>query len=191
MDIWCDAIASSHSSWTGLLAPTFSQYFLEDVSEVFCEHKVPIVFSPGAALARVSTIVCPSSCPIYDMDLWCDSIESYTSSWTGLLEPSFSHYFLEDLLKVFCEHKALIIFSPGDAIDGVSTIFCPSSWTICDIDFWCDAIASSTSSWNGVLAPYFLHSFLEYVSDVFCEIKASIFFSMGAAIYGMFTIVIG
>ena len=57
MDLWCDAIASSTSYWTGVSAPFFSHYFLEDVSEVFYEREVPIVFSPGTAVDRVSTIV--------------------------------------------------------------------------------------------------------------------------------------
>ena len=100
----------------------FSHYFLEDVSEVFCEQEAPIVFSPGDAVDRVSTIACPYYWSIYDMDLWCDTIASYPSSWNGLLMPSFSQYFLEGVSEVLCEHKAPIVFSPGAAVDGVSTI---------------------------------------------------------------------
>ena len=59
------------------------------------------------------------------MDFWCDTIASYTSSWTGLLAPSFLHSFLKDVLELFCEHEPPIIFSPGVAVDGVSTIFAP------------------------------------------------------------------
>ena len=146
MDFCCDAIASSPSSWTGLSAPSFSHYFLEDVSEVFCEQEVPIIFSPGDSLDGIYMIVCPYSWPICDIDFCCDAIASSPSSRTGLSVPSFLHSFLEDILEVFCEHEVPIIFSPGDALDGVSMILCPSYWPICDMYLWCYSISSSTSS---------------------------------------------
>ena len=146
MDSWCDAISSSPSLWTSLSALSFLHSFLEDVLEVFCEHKAPIVFSPGADIDGVYTTVLPYSWPRCYMYLWCNVIESSPSSWTGLSAPSFSHSSLEDVLDVFCEQESPIIFSPGDASDGLSTIVCPSYWSRYDMDFWCDTIASSTSS---------------------------------------------
>ena len=56
MYLWCDTISSSPSSCTGLFVPSFSYSFLEDVSEVLCGRKAPIVFSVVASFYGVSTI---------------------------------------------------------------------------------------------------------------------------------------
>ena len=86
-----------------------------------------LVTCTGAAIDTLPTIiVSPSSCPRRDwtknIDFWYDAIVSSPSSYTGLLAPSFLHYFLEGVSEVFYDRKAPLIFSAVDYVDGVSTI---------------------------------------------------------------------
>ena len=120
--------------------------------------------------------------------LWCNSIIYLIIDWLirAVLFALFSRWCIGTILWA----RSANFFSPGSALDGVSTIVCPSSWPKCDINFFCDAIASSPSSLTGVLAPSFSYYFIKDVSDVFCESKSPIVFCAGSDIYGVSTIVI-
>ena len=58
MGFLCDVIASSPSSFNGLSTPSFSYSFIEDVSEILCERKAPIVF-----VREILLVECPQLSP--------------------------------------------------------------------------------------------------------------------------------
>ena len=79
IDLWFDKIESSPSSRNGLLVLSLSQYFLEDILELFCERNAPIILSAGAVIHGVSTIVVgwhswvlrgPGLCTYQDRKIW-------------------------------------------------------------------------------------------------------------------------